>query len=153
MTIDEFHSQCTAIRVIKVTYDFFSRVVTMVVKPEYGYDASLKNTVFQLQFSDCIYFCSGNTSLQSEDSETEFISWGRADTDTEAERLNVLKDFLRNTLNSGGLTFFPHKHKYRIYPDTLASQHYHFYFFENVLGDALWLICAHADVQEVPDTV
>src|SRR3989344_5932416 len=149
MSIDELHSQCTAIRALDVKFDYFARVVIMIIKPEYGYKADIKDKVFQLNFKDCIYFCSGNTSKQAEEKETEFICWGNADNVREVERLTVLKDFLGSTLSGGGLTFFPNKDQYRVYPGELSDQNYQFYFFENVLGDAVWLICSHASVEEV----
>lgn len=143
MTFEELNSMCVAIETLNITFDYFGRNLSLMVKPAYGYKDSINRKIFRFTFNDCIFFCCSNTSNLAGQEWTEFNSWGK-----DRKRIDLFKNFLQKTKNAASLNFpFPF---HRI--DLNDNDQYDFYFFENVWGDAIWVISSSTTIDDVTDT-
>jgi hypothetical protein len=141
MMFDELNKICVAVWATELRFDYFGRTVLMIVKPNYGFDNNIKDKLFQLTFTECMYVCSSNISRLAEDGYTEFISWGKSQKDCcKNNSCKLLDSFLSRTISAGFTSFGFNQ---------TNTGHYGHYYFENALGDAIDIICSSAKVIEI----
>lgn len=141
MTIEELNQKCTAMHVDKLEIDYISRKVCLHAQGEYGYKEELREKSFCVEFEDCIWMESVRLNgFKGEETWTEFISWGiEKDIEKFVERM---RSFMSQTINGG---FVDWANRYRYNFDEMEKNLRGFYF-ENALGDAIWLVCKEVRV-------
>ena len=135
MTFEELNKLIVAIRARKVSYDFFTRKVEMIITPEYGVKEEVNGKTFKLVFKDCVYI-SVRGLREYDDLGMEFISWGKL------ENKNITTELVNIRSEIGGFDKFSSR-----IGENMGD--YDTYFFENVFGSMLYITCWTVAVNEI----
>lgn len=146
MTFEELNGLVVAIRARGINFDYFERVFSMSIFPEYGYKKSVEGKSFQIEIQNCVYFCCSNTSKMAGGNETEFIMWGKhLEEECNKKYCNELVEHFLSKTPSAAVG------KDSMMRKDSDEQHYH-YFFQNALGDAIDILATKDFVKEIKVT-
>jgi len=127
---------CVAILAREAYLDYLNKTFKIVIEPSYGYDESVRNKKFKLEFKDCIYLTADN--IPPKLSNIEFIAWGERPVNCCRGKecklfLNLVEKQVNPLVNI----------KKR---DQVKYTHF---FFQNIVGNCIELLAAKASVTEL----
>lgn len=123
-----------------IHYDYLKAILTMRIKPNYGFDKHFEDKQFTVTFTDCIYISADNTSILSQKGKTEFIGWGEKPQSCCSHGkfcITIEKLLWRNNNEAGRRVSNENK------------KQYHHYFFTNGLGDNIDIIAKGVSISQV----